>query len=210
MQIGDGKKKYVIDIDNTICSQESDYSKANPYIHRIEYINKLYDDGHIICLFTARGYETGIDWEEITKGQLELWGVKYHELIFGKPSADFYIDDKAINACELDNINKKYDNYVKKTWGYEQWLKVTDNYVMKKLVIEKNKSISKQFHSKKEETWYINKGHGVALIDNIPKILKTGDVQHIPPYLIHKITAIEELEIIECSTIELYDVCRLD
>ena len=32
---------------------------------------------------------------ELTKQQLDDWGVKYHELIMGKPHADYFIDDKA-------------------------------------------------------------------------------------------------------------------
>jgi hypothetical protein len=47
---------------------------------------------------TARGSGTGIDWRKKTEEQLEAWGVKYHQLWFGKPSADIYIDDKTINA----------------------------------------------------------------------------------------------------------------
>lgn len=93
--------KYVIDVDNTICSQEKDYSQAKPYLGRIEKINELYNKGHTIVYFTARGTETGIDWSKITKDQFKKWGVKYHELIFGKPSADFYIDDKNLDLKEI-------------------------------------------------------------------------------------------------------------
>ena len=32
-----------------------------------------------------------------TKNQLKKWGVKYHKLIFGKPSYDLFIDDKNLN-----------------------------------------------------------------------------------------------------------------
>jgi len=86
--------KYVVDIDGTICSQEKDYSKAQPFLDRIEKINSLYDNGHYIVYFTARGTETGIGWREVTEKQFKEWNVKYHELIFGKPSADYYIDDR--------------------------------------------------------------------------------------------------------------------
>ena len=90
--------KYVIDIDGTICSQEPNYSDAQPYLKIINHINKLFEDGHIIWLFTARGTDTGIDWSVMTMNQLEAWGIKYHKLLFGKPSADKYIDDKAVNS----------------------------------------------------------------------------------------------------------------
>ena len=31
-----------------------------------------------------------------TKNQLKKWGLRFNKLILGKPSADFYIDDKGI------------------------------------------------------------------------------------------------------------------
>ena len=31
---------------------------------------------------------------KFTSNQLTKWGVKYHKLIFGKPSFDIYVDDK--------------------------------------------------------------------------------------------------------------------
>jgi hypothetical protein len=38
---------------------------------------------------------------DITELQLRLWACKYHELFLGKPSGDFYIDDKGINSDEF-------------------------------------------------------------------------------------------------------------
>ena len=35
-----------------------------------------------------------------TLEQLKGWGLNYHELIFGKPSYDCFIDDKAFNYSE--------------------------------------------------------------------------------------------------------------
>lgn len=75
---------------------------AVPMRDRIAKVNALYDDGHIITIDTARGAETGVDWRDLTKQQLEHWGVKYHALRVGKkPHANYYIDDKAINADEF-------------------------------------------------------------------------------------------------------------
>ena len=93
------KKKYVIDIDGIIGTliDDDDYSKSSPIIENINGINKLYDEGHEIILFTARGYESGIDWRTLTEERFSAWGLKYHCLKFGKPSADFYIDDKLIS-----------------------------------------------------------------------------------------------------------------
>jgi hypothetical protein len=87
---------YCFDIDGTLCSKgNEDYSKAEPYSDRISIVNQLYDEGNKIILFTARGSATGIDWEDLTKKQVKAWGLKYNELIFGKPHADIFIDDKA-------------------------------------------------------------------------------------------------------------------
>ena len=90
---------YCFDIDGTLCSQEiHDYTLAEPNLERIGRVNELYDQGHTIKLFTARGSKSGIDWTEATRAQLRDWGLRHHELILGKPHADFYIDDKAIHS----------------------------------------------------------------------------------------------------------------
>jgi hypothetical protein len=93
--------KYVVDIDDTICTHEDNYKNAKHFKENIKKINKLYDQGHIIWFQTARGTETGIDWRKTTENQFKRWGVKYHKLLFGKPSADHYIDDKGINSKDF-------------------------------------------------------------------------------------------------------------
>ena len=92
-----------VDIDETICEspEDRDYSLATPIEGRIQTINDLYDDGNTIIYWTARGTGSGIDWREVTEKQFEEWGVKYHELKFGKPVYDLFIDDKNINSEEF-------------------------------------------------------------------------------------------------------------
>lgn len=88
-----------VDIDNTIFKTEStDYTKSEPIKERINKINKLYDEGNTIIYWTARGSVTGIDHSELTTNQFKEWGVKYHDLKFGKPPYDLFIDDKNINS----------------------------------------------------------------------------------------------------------------
>lgn len=90
---------YYVDIDNTICKTEgNDYPNSQPYVDRIAKINELYDAGHTIVYWTARGSSSGKIWNDLTEDQLELWGCKYHMLYMGKPSYDVWIDDKAINS----------------------------------------------------------------------------------------------------------------
>lgn len=107
-------KTYVIDIDGTICDKElcrkdDNYEHSIPKQDRIVRINQLYDDGHTIKYFTARGMGRHkddaklayADFYNLTEMQLKNWGCKFHELILGKPSGDIYIDDKGVNANDF-------------------------------------------------------------------------------------------------------------
>lgn len=88
----------IIDIDGTICTNTNgDYVNAEPYKERIAHFNSLYENGHEIHYWTARGSNTGKDWSDLTKRQMQTWGVKYTSLKLGKPAYDVWIDDKAVN-----------------------------------------------------------------------------------------------------------------
>ena len=106
-----------VDIDDTICRRGThntdtnddsdkyshsnlDYKKSIPYKNRINKINRLYDEGHIIVYWTARGSLTNINWFNITYKQLTEWGCKFNELRMGKPAYDVLIDDKSFNSVE--------------------------------------------------------------------------------------------------------------
>jgi hypothetical protein len=103
--------KYIVDIDGTICTPVSDgnYEDAEPIQSHIDKINKLYDEGHQIIYLTARGMGRYGDnaslakrmFYELTKDQLNRWECKYHKLMLGKPSGDYYIDDKGINSNDF-------------------------------------------------------------------------------------------------------------
>ena len=92
-------KIYCFDLDNTIClTNGTDYENSVPIEDRIKIINNLYDFNNTILIDSARGSVTNKDWYELTKKQLNDWGVKYHTLRVGvKLNADYYIDDKSIN-----------------------------------------------------------------------------------------------------------------
>ena len=98
---------YAFDIDGTICTQhDGAYQKAKPFKDRIKKINQLYDEGHTIYFFTARGATTGIDWTNIIKNQFKKWKVKYHKIWNRKPTADLYIDDKGIKDTDFFKIEE--------------------------------------------------------------------------------------------------------
>jgi len=103
-QITSGKPKtFCFDIDGVIATlvPDNNYELAQPNRNTIALINTLYELGQHIILFTARGSLTGIDWESITREQMVKWGVKHHKLAYGKPAADFYIDDRFIDLTDL-------------------------------------------------------------------------------------------------------------
>ena len=98
------KKILCFDLDGVICSTvKGQYKKSKPKKKNIEFINKMYNKGHTIKIFTARYMtrcngniklvkKTGFNQ---AKKQLKRWNVKYHKLIMGKPSYDLFVDDKA-------------------------------------------------------------------------------------------------------------------
>ena len=93
-----------VDIDETICFYEGarDYPDAVPNKANIAKINKLYDDGHNITYWTARGSLTKLDWLQLTIDQLEGWGCKYHKVSVGiKPAYDLLICDKTKRIEEI-------------------------------------------------------------------------------------------------------------
>ena len=109
------KKKIIcFDLDNTLCKTiGSNYKLSRPFDEKIKFVNYLKKKGFYIKIFTSRFM--GRNKEKVskarkqgyifTKRQIKSWGLKYHELIMGKPSYDIYVDDKCYNV--KDNWKKK-------------------------------------------------------------------------------------------------------
>lgn len=109
LKILKGGNRFVFDIDGVIATLEenNNYINAKPNILMIDIVNSLHKMGNEIILLTARGYVTGMDWTEITKRQMKEWHVCYDELHFGKPNADYYIDDKMVSIEQLLKVFQK-------------------------------------------------------------------------------------------------------
>ena len=105
------KLKIVCDIDGVIAQKTpgNKYDQAIPNQTTVSILKKLHQQGHTIVLHTARGYATGINWESVTQNQMAEWGIPYEKLVFGKPDADFYIDDKLITLQDLSTFLFKND-----------------------------------------------------------------------------------------------------
>lgn len=101
------------DLDNTLVSYPSvpgDYTTVRPIVANIQLLNRLKKAGHEIIIYTARRMATHKhnigkvmkDIALITLESLEMLGIEYDEIIFGKPIADIYIDDRAMNPYITD------------------------------------------------------------------------------------------------------------
>ena len=209
-------KKYFIDMDNTLCfTCGNDYVNSKPIEERIRYLNKLKEEGNIVTIWTARGSTSGIDHRALTIKQLEEWGVKYDDLLMGKPSYDVYIDDKSFNVDtiwpvpnEVEKIQTKKlpVEIVPKGWGKEIIFVNNDEYCGKLLCFEKDKKFSMHYHIKKKETWYVSKGSFILIWVETDsgtthtEYLKVGDVITNERGEPHQLIALEESEVFEVST----------
>jgi mannose-6-phosphate isomerase-like protein (cupin superfamily) len=106
---------------------------------------------------------------------------------------------------------------VEKPWGHELWWALTDRYVGKILHVRKGESISLQYHRVKDESILVQSGK--LLFETRPAgeegdlrrlEMGPGDVAHVPPGTVHRMTGLEDCDILEVSTPEVDDVVRLE
>jgi CMP-N-acetylneuraminic acid synthetase len=96
-------KRYVIDMDDTIqelTRDDAGATEARPVERNIRRVNRLHDAGNTIVLWTAQRPDAEPDLRRATTDRLKRWGVKYHELLFGKPEGDVFVDAKATSFEE--------------------------------------------------------------------------------------------------------------
>jgi mannose-6-phosphate isomerase-like protein (cupin superfamily) len=103
---------------------------------------------------------------------------------------------------------------VEKPWGYElHWAK-TDRYVGKIIHVNAGHALSLQYHNRKDETILLWKGRMVFEVRHegrtIQREMQPGDSFHVTPGTVHRMTALDDCDIIEVSTPELDDVVRLE
>ena len=103
---------------------------------------------------------------------------------------------------------------IDKPWGYElHWAK-TNHYVGKVIHVTAGHALSLQYHNRKEETLLLWAGRLKFELrdgeDSRVWEMEPGESVHVRPKMIHRMTAIEDSDIIEVSTTELEDVVRLE
>lgn len=118
-------KRICFDLDNTLVTFPTingDYTSVRPIEKNIKLLRFLKRKGNTIIIYTARRMRThggnigkiNADIGRITFETLERFNIPYDEIYFGKPYADFYIDDLALSC--FDDLEKElgyYDNKIK-------------------------------------------------------------------------------------------------
>jgi len=137
----DYQVKFCFDLDNTLVTYpkvKNDYTTVEPIQKNIDFLNHLKSQGHYIIIHTARRMKTFNgnvskvikDVGQITFDTLDKFNIEYDELCFGKPHADFYIDDLAVNS--YSNLEKSTGFYINTVSPRSfNTIKITDNSIIK-------------------------------------------------------------------------------
>lgn len=191
----ENKMRFCFDLDKTLVTAPSitgDYTTVAPIEKNIKILRYLKMKGHYIIIHTARrmktyGGNTGkiiADQGEIIQETLRKFEIPYDELYFGKPYADFYIDDLAINA-NMD-LQKQLGFYLNESGDVKE--RVFNQIIMKENSVCKT-SIVTEGHGKLldgEIYWYQNIPN--EIIHLFPKLLSVSE--DMKQYTIEKIDGI--------------------
>jgi len=133
--------RFCFDLDNTLVSYPKipgDYTSVEPILRNINFLNFLYTQGHTIIIYTARRMRTHngnvgavqADIAKITFETLDKFNIKYHEIYFGKPYANFYIDDLCVDPSQ--NLEKQtgFYNIHAETRDHNR-IEVHENFIIK-------------------------------------------------------------------------------
>jgi capsule biosynthesis phosphatase len=148
-------KRFCFDLDNTLVTFPTilnDYTSVKPILKNINFLKYLKSFGNIIIIYTARRMKThngnigkiNADIGKITFETLEKFDIPYDEIYFGKPYADFYIDDLALSC---------FDNLEKKTGYYNTKIKPRDFHFIEEKYIA---TITKKGNLNGENYYYKN------------------------------------------------------
>jgi mannose-6-phosphate isomerase len=104
---------------------------------------------------------------------------------------------------------------VEKPWGWELVWAETESYVGKLLHVRAGQALSLQYHEVKDEAWLVHEGRASLELGEVGGKLERveigpGDTFRYRPRTVHRVTAIDDLTVIEISTNHLDDVVRLD
>jgi len=104
---------------------------------------------------------------------------------------------------------------VEKPWGWELVWAEADDYVGKLLFVRAGEALSLQYHEVKDESWLVHEGRARLELGEVdgdlePIEIGPGEAFRFRPGTVHRVTALEDLLVVEVSTPHLDDVIRLD
>jgi capsule biosynthesis phosphatase len=175
------------DLDNTLVTYpeiNGDYTTVRPIQKNINYLNYLKSFGHTIIIYTARRMKTYNgnigkimnNIGKITFDTLDKYNINYDEIYFGKPYADFYIDDLAINC--FNNMEKELGYYMNNI-SPRSFNKLESNNL--ETIIKKSNDLSGEIY------YYLNIPNEIKDMFPIFINYKEGDIDE---YTIEKINGI--------------------
>jgi len=166
------KKRFCFDLDYTLVRASTmpvDYEKVEPIWKNINFLNFLKDQGHTIIIYTARRMRTHggnvgkliKDIGRITFDTLDKFGIQYDEIYFGKPYANYYIDDLSINSYhDLSKELGYYQLFIPERSSNH--LKVTETSIIK---------TNEKSNLEGEIFWYQN--IPIEISDLFPKLIRS-------------------------------------
>jgi capsule biosynthesis phosphatase len=169
------KLRFCFDLDNTLVTYpkiHGDYSTVEPIWRNINYVKFLKKLGHTIIVYTARRMRTHngnigalvSDIGKVTIETLEKYQIPHDEIVFGKPYANFYVDDLAVNA------NAQIDKFVGIYNAYD-----TPRYFNK--VYFYDSLVEKHTNNLGEIYWYKNIPDEIS--DLFPKLINSDDEKFV-------------------------------
>ena len=110
------KLTIAIDLDGTVadCTKvdfgkvdkdPSELMKAMPIKGSQEAVQKLHDQGNTIVFYSSRNHGS----KGVTEEWLREHGFPFHQVELEKLVAHVYIDDRAINGCDWDQVMKEIE-----------------------------------------------------------------------------------------------------
>lgn len=123
------KQTIAFDLDEVLCHRPKKYEDlgidkyhyCTPNRKMIKIVNKLWEQGFTIKIYTSRGMtslkgdvnEIYSQLYKLTIEHLDKWGVKYDALVMGKMHYDLLIDDKVVNSSKIRSVNDVMDHLCK-------------------------------------------------------------------------------------------------
>lgn len=121
----DRRMRFCFDLDGTLVTEPrvpGDLSTCEPLPNAIALVRELHAAGHTIIITTSRGMEVGrgkdvalAETGRATFATLAHFDIPFHDLHFGKPYADVYIDSHTLNSqgdIERDLGWRVHDSHV--------------------------------------------------------------------------------------------------